>query len=258
MMRVLLLALLFAGLPGSASPSPSADAPTEQALGVGAGTVAVCPVTPEEPVDPAIHVDHEGETIYFCCQRCRRQFLDDPDAYVSGVSTALAASGEDAHGHDHEHDHAAETPSVPARLLALAGRYHPVLVHFPIALLISGLIAEILGAFDRIRWFRDASRVLVLLGASGALVAAAAGWAAGLGASYRGEAARLLEVHRWSGTTTALLALVTLVASERYRVRPSTGRRISYLVALVLTAAVVGASGYLGGSLVYGIEHFTW
>ena len=66
--------------------------------------------------------------------------------------------------------------------------------------------------------------------------AAALGWAdaVGVGDDYSGFEAQILTYHRWSGTASAALALLVLVACGD---------------------ALVSATGYLGGSLIYGWNH---
>src|SRR5690625_5180365 len=49
-----------------------------------------CPVTPEEPADPAITATYKGQTIGLCCKRCLRKFTADPTAYVANLETSLS------------------------------------------------------------------------------------------------------------------------------------------------------------------------
>ena len=34
------------------------------------------------PEDAAGHVDYQGQRYYFCCQACKMEFDDNPDAYA--------------------------------------------------------------------------------------------------------------------------------------------------------------------------------
>jgi len=218
-------------------------------------TNSFCPVTVDEPIDPTIFVEHEGQRIYFCCNRCRKQFLENPEAYVAN----LPDFDNGAAGHSHEEDHGpAEGISTRDRLIRFAGKFHPVVVHFPIGLLIAALFSEIFGAVFPIRRFREAARVLVNLGAPMAAIAAALGWAAGRFAKYPGELEQVLSTHRWFGISTAVLALTTLALLELFWRKQDPGLRRAYLAALVLTALFVGITGHLGGTLIHGTEHFTW
>mgnify|MGYP001825921336 CR=1 FL=1 len=217
-------------------------------------TNPLCPVTVDEPSDPAIFLEHEGKRVYFGCIRCRKQFLEDPEAYVAN----LPQFDSEPEAHSHEEDHAPNSISTNDRLIRFAGKFHPVVVHFPIGLLIAALFSEILGAVYPILRFREAARVLVNLGAPMAALAAALGWATGQFANYPGELEQVLSTHGLFGISAAVLALTTLALLELYWRKQGTGLRVAYLSALVLTALIVGVTGHLGGTLIHGTEHFTW
>jgi uncharacterized membrane protein len=216
---------------------------------------SICPVTTDEPIDPTIFVEYDGKRVYFCCNRCRKQFIEDPEAYVAGLPQFI---GEEQ-AHSHETDHGLiDQLSTKNRVIRFAGKFHPVTVHFPIALLIAALFSELLGSIFPIQRFREAARVLVNLGAPMAAFAAALGWATGLFATYPGELEKVLSTHRWLGSATAVLALTTLAFLELYWRKQDQGLRTAYLVALTLTALFVGITGHFGGTLIHGTEHFKW
>ena len=219
-------------------------------------TNPLCPVTTDEPVDPSVFVDHDGKRVFFCCKRCRAKFLESPKEYVANVPH-LAQAGLGPGGHSHESDDE-DTPSTPSRIVRFAGKFHPISVHFPIALLLSALGAIGLANLVNGPRFLEAARVFVLIGAPMAVVATALGWAAGANAGYPGELATVLTRHRWLGTATAIAAIVTLIASERYWRQPTMVARYVFLVALGGTAVLVALSGHFGGTLIHGMEHFSW
>ncbi len=59
-----------------------------------AGTNQMCPVQPEEKVDPALYVEYKGKRIYVCCKKCMTRVKEDPAAWYAKV-----------YGDGHEHDH---------------------------------------------------------------------------------------------------------------------------------------------------------
>lgn len=160
-------------------------------------------------------------------------------------------------------------------LLRLAGRLHPLLVHFPIALLLcaalleglrilrgQGNVAALAGAGGsqgvalkpRVT---DTVRTLTVLGALGAVAAAGAGW---LNAEYEAPStttATTLFFHRWTGVAAAALAVVAWVAAVLARRTRWSWPLHVFRLALLLTAAGVGIGGHLGGTLVYG-EGYYW
>lgn len=146
-------------------------------------------------------------------------------------------------------------PSEPElTFLGWLGRLHPPSVHFPIALLLSAVASEFLGAASGRDVFRHSTRFAVWVGALGACVAAPLGWLFSE-TSIAGDE-WLMAAHRWAGTAVAVWALPTLLLCER--AQRGIGSVAAFRAALVLSAALVGAAGFLGGSLVYGIDHLEW
>ncbi|HXE51651.1 MAG TPA: DUF2231 domain-containing protein [Tepidisphaeraceae bacterium] len=153
----------------------------------------------------------------------------------------------------------AQTPRRPMargeRLLRFAGRFHVVVVHFPIALLVAAALAE--------GWFMwlgrsgtsEAVRYCVLLGAIGAVAAAALGWVRAPFVGFAGAGQTLL-LHRWAGTAAGGLAVIATVLSERDVLR--SRKSGAFRAALFLCALLVGVAGHLGGTLVHGDGFFTW
>lgn len=91
-------------------------------------------------------------------------------------------------------------------------------------------------------------------GALAAVVTAASGWFfAGFTSSDDG---RILMIHRWLGKSAALLALGTLWLSEQVRRRRLN--RNWFRMALFVVAALVLGTGFFGGAMVYGIDHYAW
>jgi uncharacterized membrane protein len=147
-----------------------------------------------------------------------------------------------------------EAPEGVPPLLAWIGRFHPPLVHFPIALLSAAALAELLFAATRRTFFDAAVRFCVWGGALGALSAALLGWLFG---GFRiVDEDWVMTSHRWLGTATATWAALMLAMCERVyrRAVPRRGFRL----ALFTGSALVGVEGFLGGSLVYGIDHYAW
>jgi uncharacterized membrane protein len=92
-------------------------------------------------------------------------------------------------------------------LWQLMGRLHPMVVHFPIALLIFGAFLELatIGKFHS--KLRPGINLLVLAGAVSVLISALLGF---LLAAHEGVEGELLDLHRISGITAAVLSLAVL------------------------------------------------
>jgi uncharacterized membrane protein len=135
--------------------------------------------------------------------------------------------------------------------MALIGRLHPLLVHFPIALIVLAAGAEVLAlATARQRW-RTFAIANAQAGAAFALVAVVAGWRLALEPGM--DSAPLLEWHRWLGVSATAAVLAAALATVLAR-RHSTAAVWIYRVALFIAGVLVAVTGHLGGVLVWGAE----
>lgn len=160
----------------------------------------------------------------------------------------------------------ATTPAAPAPpaehpLGQKLGRLHPVLVHFPIALLLCATGTELLSRLMRANrgWLQGATRGSLWFAAFGALFTVGSGW---LNAAHEGFATGDTDTHRWLGVATAACAVLALVVSEiteRAGGRNGTGRsRFVLLLVLLAGAVVVSLAGHTGGLLAYGKDYFSF
>ncbi len=190
----------------------------------------------------------------------------DDTAHSHGDEEVAHAHGDDS-GHGDQagaepHDHAAHAPNDAlletgiGRFIVWLGKFHPAAVHFPIAMLLGAAFAELVSMRRNTKFFQDAGRFSLWLGTLGAVGAALLGWFYG---GFRlVDAETILTAHRWNGTAIAGIALLTLWLGERC-IRPDSPKgRGGYRAALLATALMVGANGYLGGLMVYGPEQHQW
>jgi uncharacterized membrane protein/mono/diheme cytochrome c family protein len=142
------------------------------------------------------------------------------------------------------------------RLIRWLGRFHPAAVHFPVALLTAAAVAELLRLATGKSAFDAASRFCIWFGALAAVVAGVLGWFCG---DLRlTDASWVLMTHRWVGTSAVAGAGLLLVLGEGSR-RPDRRRtRMMFRVALFVVAALVGVTGFFGGAVVFGLDHYTW
>jgi len=135
--------------------------------------------------------------------------------------------------------------------MALAGKLHPLLIHFPIALVIVAFASEVAALATADHRWRLVSIVTARAGAASALVAVAAGWL--LANALRMGGSALLTWHQWLGTAAAGLALAAALSSADAEGRPIRAAWI-YRLALLAAAASVAAAAHLGGLLVWGAD----
>jgi len=150
--------------------------------------------------------------------------------------------------------HPDQPPALGARLLRWMGRFHVLVIHFPIALLVAAAVAESWWMWEGRAGMSPAVRYCVLLGALGAIVAAGLGWVRAPFSGYGG--AQALFLHRWAGTAAGACALAAAIASEHDVLRHRRSR--IFRAALFASALMIGAAGHLGGTLVYGDGYFAW
>jgi 4-hydroxybenzoate polyprenyltransferase len=76
--------------------------------------------------------------------------------------------------------------------------------------------------------------------------------------SYNKAPWALLWWHRWFGTATAIWAVICACASFSAEGEKPAASRGRLRIALLLGAALVGLSGFLGSALIYGLDHYAW
>jgi uncharacterized membrane protein/mono/diheme cytochrome c family protein len=145
------------------------------------------------------------------------------------------------------------------RILRDIGQFHPPSAHFPIALLIVALPAEFLWQLTRKENWKATVRFCVTLGALAAVITATLGWCDAPFSSYAGASASVLLWHRWIGTATAVWAVLVAALAEFSNRRGNPSRLCRWFrITLVLGVVLVSVAGYLGASLIYGLNHFSW
>ncbi|QYK48614.1 MAG: histidine phosphatase family protein [Phycisphaeraceae bacterium] len=134
-------------------------------------------------------------------------------------------------------------------LLRIGGRMHPMLVHFPIAMVLVAAGIETGRAILRRPTPARTSINMLGIGVLTAAAAIASGW---LNGDFENHAsnAETLELHRWvgiGGGAGALLAFVVGLGASKSR-----RALVVFRVLLLAAAGAIGFTGHLGGSMVYG------
>ena len=144
------------------------------------------------------------------------------------------------------------------RALRWVGKLHPVSTHFPVGLMLAAVLAEGLAWWTRRETWLHTVRFLVAIAALSGLAAAGLGWVNAYFSSYSKEVGALLWWHRWLGTATAVWAALCAVLAFIEACPEGSKARQRFRGALLLGAALVGASGFLGSALIYGLDHYAW
>jgi mono/diheme cytochrome c family protein/uncharacterized membrane protein len=142
------------------------------------------------------------------------------------------------------------------KLIRWLGNFHPATVHFPIALLTAAALAELLQLATDWTTFSAVSRYCVWFGTLTALGAAALGWF--LGGFRWTDDSWILMTHRWLGTSTVALAGLVLLLLEVSRRSDRRALRLCFRLTLLVGAALVLLTGFFGGAVVFGLDHYVW
>ena len=130
---------------------------------------------------------------------------------------------------------------------------HPMIVHFPIALIIVGFLSDLVGAATRRQFFKSAGLYLIALGSLGTVAAYLTGDMAGDGVTEAGALGAALEIHESAATlalwTMIILAILRIVLGFTKQMK---GWKQWVMVALLAVGVgTIARTGYYGGELVY-------
>lgn len=147
----------------------------------------------------------------------------------------------------------AEEPpqSFGMRLIDWLGRFHPMLVHFPIAFIPAALFTAIVGR--KRPGFAKPVQFLVVTAGMTAPFALLSGWLSG--GFELGLDDWVMQSHRWLGTGIGIGAFALGVFALK---RPEQDRGTAMIVGLSFLTAAILVQGWFGGALVHGVDHLNW
>ena len=133
--------------------------------------------------------------------------------------------------------------------LQFIGRFHPLVIHFPIALFLLIPVLEIAGRRPRFEYLRLSVNFVLGLATLAATIAAILGWCLARSGEYSGS---LITQHMWSGVLLSFMCWFCWLLRTRLR---ELG--VVYAIALALGVGLVTFTGYRGGQLSLGPNHLT-
>ncbi|OGG51708.1 MAG: hypothetical protein A3F84_23450 [Candidatus Handelsmanbacteria bacterium RIFCSPLOWO2_12_FULL_64_10] len=130
---------------------------------------------------------------------------------------------------------------------------HPLIVHFPIALLLTSVLADLLALLRLRTVFKDVALFLLILGVIGAVAAGVSGERAAEAVAHLPDLREAVEQHEDFATGTIWL-FIALLLSRLYMV--IKGRfvsifRAAYFIVSLAAGGLLMATAYSGGNLVY-------
>lgn len=205
---------------------------------------------------------------------------EDGLSRLAYASSTVAGGPKESSGHDHSgtdehggrkdksrleqqeesdrdgHDHGAKGSDDERE--PLLGRLHPIIIHFPIA----GMPIAMLGFLVWVRSGREAfarSDAIPLFVATLASIAAVVtGNTAHDSMQFSESLHVIVERHQFVSTTVMVVA-ICLSIIRLWRWNGLTGKwRWVYGGGLAIVCMLLGYTGFLGGSLVFGPDHLAW
>lgn len=131
--------------------------------------------------------------------------------------------------------------------LSFIGRFHPMIVHFPVSLIFVVLFMEIIAGLKKTVNFKAAIKLLIIVSFVSSIVAVVTGLLLSGSGDYGTDA---LSRHQWAGIITMILSSLMVLAWYK-------SSRIVQKGLLVVTTIAVTIAGHYGASLTHGEEYLT-
>jgi len=128
------------------------------------------------------------------------------------------------------------------------GRFHPVLVHLPIGILLLACFFQLLTVKSRFAFLQPAIPVMLFWGMLGAVFSCISGYMLSLSGDYDGQ---LVSRHQWLGIFVALASLI-LYLLYKLSIGETSARVFSLGLIILVTI-----TGHMGGSLTHGSDYLT-
>ncbi len=138
-------------------------------------------------------------------------------------------------------------------VLGIFGRFHPLLVHLPIGVLIALFTLEIINLYKPEYNLAMACKLLIWLAVITAIPTVLAGLLLASDGGYGSKAV----THQWLGWLTALLSIWLLVLHHTEIIVKKKHFSRIYHGALVVNMLLLSAAGHMGGTLTHGSDYLT-
>tara|TARA_Y100000589_G_scaffold27325_3_gene22820 strand:- start:2524 stop:3954 length:1431 start_codon:yes stop_codon:yes gene_type:complete len=130
----------------------------------------------------------------------------------------------------------------------VVGRLHPLVIHFPIAMILTAGVIELLLVIRRDARSSPVASCCTWIGTIGACAAAWTGWSFG----EEHGSGLTLELHRWFGVACAGILIVAVIGWSIERTSTSAWSLRTYRLGLWIGAVLVVVSSFFGGEMVWG------
>lgn len=145
----------------------------------------------------------------------------------------------------------ANLPGFFLRSAVWLGKFHLLLIHFPIVLIVIAVACEVWRMRTGSALAETLLEYAMMVGAPASVLTAALGWLLALSGAGAGQPLTLAW-HRWTGTATALLACLTWFLVRR---DPDGWRGRAAIFGL---GALCVVTAHMGGLMVQGADFLNW
>jgi uncharacterized membrane protein len=136
--------------------------------------------------------------------------------------------------------------------LLFLGRFHPLILHFPIVLIILVTLVELARRFTSLKIRKSVIKILLVAAALSTIASIGAGFLLYASGEYAGN---LIDQHFWAAAITGFAILTT---TALYFIYSDKKRYYSYYVGgLIISVTAVGYTSHVGGSVTHGQDYLT-
>lgn len=128
------------------------------------------------------------------------------------------------------------------------GRFHPLLVHLPIGILVIAFLLEALSKAKRLAFLAPAVLPVLIFGALSAVISCVAGYLLSLTGGYEDDA---LALHQWLGIGVAVISVILCILHKL-----NIARKLWFVLSVCMII-LLSAAGHYGGSLTHGDDYLT-
>ena len=132
------------------------------------------------------------------------------------------------------------------------GKFHVLIVHFPIALGFCAVLADLLWLATRKDRFRDAGIYCLILAAISALPVVITGLAVARSQEFVGDYLSIVTTHKYLGITSFTIAALAAIIRLSCRQKLKGLWLVAYCVLILALVVSIAFTGHYGGMLVHG------
>lgn len=126
------------------------------------------------------------------------------------------------------------------------GRFHPVLVHLPIGILLIAAVFYVLSLREQYKALQQATTVALLLGMLSAVGSCISGYLLSISGDYEAD---MVSTHKWMGFAVASFSIVC------YFLHAKKNNSVKWVIGFM--TVLIFLTGHTGGSITHGADYLT-